>query len=359
MLLPLNTPSITRLPLLSPFVGSKGSKKYRAIHDGGDYDCIYEAFTGGGGFTLLHPNAPRALFGADADPAVRAAWLAMHDDKTRTIAADRIAWWTQQFQGVSLEQAQRSWRVLREEFNWGGHPATRGKTRLAYYAAASIVIRRLCFGTVLRTANQPSTTFHGKKLHRLNIALSYKAEKGKSKLESFQGWQHQWPTPLDHCTITTHFNTSAIALKHSHYQSAIAVIDPPYWVPYEPGTNRRGTGAMTAAYPGHKPSDDREFGLCIDAINAAFATGKVKRAVVFNYVSGRLDQAIRIAAKRWNMPCHFSNLGPLGNMNNAQQKHGRFDEGVWELGDRRCFADAVQESLPIAAGEQLSLLDVA
>jgi len=43
------------------------------------------------------------------------------------------------------------------------------------------------------------------------------------------------------------------------------------------------------------------------------------------------------------IPC--SNLGPLGNMNNAQQFHGRDVEAVWEIGGKRMFRDydAVQQ----------------
>ena len=347
-----------KLLLISPFVGGKSKAKYKGIHDKGDYDVSLEPFTGGAGFTLAHPDSPRRLIGADADPSVRAIWEVWDNPWLRPLANDRVAFWSKQFKHdgsweETVEKGLRAWEFLEQEFNYRGNPGVPGVARKAWFAAASIVLRRLIFGPV-------RVNGHGK----LNISLNYKARKGKSKLESFQSWQHQWPKHLDYCNISPHWNLAIIKLKRSQFERAIAVIDPPYWVPYEPGTDRRGSGAMTASYPGHKPSHDGLFWDGINAIDAAFSTGKVRRCVVFNYISNRMNNAIHTLAKRHDMPCHLSNLGPLGNMNNAQNFHGRFDEGVWEIGGDRMFRDlprstAVEDEAESSQGSIFSLLECA
>lgn len=342
------THNSNKIPLLSPFVGGKSDYKYWGIHDGDEYEFIAEPFTGGGGITLLHPLAPRTFIGSDADPAVRAAWMTWHDPHLRAIADKRIQFWTEQFKrGSDYEEitahAHKAWAMLKQEFNSKGNPAVKGRGRIAYFAAVSIVIRRLCFGTVVRTNTKG----------KLNISLSWRGK--NSKLETFQSWRHRWPEPLDAFDFAPHWNFVAMKLKRGDYQGGLVVLDSPYWVPYSPGTSRRGTGAMTAAYPGHKPSSDGLFYDCINSLEAILDTGKAKRVVIFNYISPQLDNAIHAISKRWGYPCWRSNLGPLGSMNNAQQKHGRFDEGVWELGGKRMFKDVPKLE---AASTQSSIFDL-
>lgn len=321
--------------LLGPFAGNKGRRKYAPIHDGGQYDCILEAFLGGGGFSLSTWNPTRSLIGADCDPAVTSVWKSWLNPAIQTKVSTLVKTWQEQ---VAIEPYS-TFRSLAEIINRDGHPCTTGKDRIATLAAASLVIRRLCFGCFLRKT---------KKTKRLNIALSYKS-KG-SKLESFPRWQHSWPRQLDNCSVSKTWSIAVLRAKFSPYKNILAIVDPPYWVPYIPGTKRRGTGAMTAAYPEHDPSSPEFLNMCLDSTEALLRLPNVKRIVVFNYFSRELDTKLKTIARRHGMKAIRSDLDPLSNVNNGFKQRKRHCEAVWEIGGVHSFRSVQVEGLQVQGG---------
>lgn len=317
-----------------PYPGSKRRKKYHGIYDGGDYDVCPEPFLGSGAFSLSHAHNIPVLIGADRDAAVLVIWRAWQDPELRLKVDKRIA----EIKGFFADPTwapESIFCYLKAEFEWQGNPALRGGDRLANFAAASIVLRQLVFGNYTRCNVQG----------KLNVALS------QDKLSSFPAWQHQWPRTMP-ARIYSHWSHALLALKHSGYQRALVVLDPPYWVPYAPGSERRGTGNLTPAYVHHDVSGEGLFNICINSLEMALRCPNVARIVFFNYYSRPMANAVQTMARRYGRKAIPSNLGALNSSNNRYESKGRFDEIVWEIGGKRMFRDA-----PTQQAQQLGLLD--
>jgi hypothetical protein len=341
--------------LLSPYVGSKENVTKYPVHDGGDYDAIIEPFLGSGHFTTRHIGSIGKAFVAEQDPSVWAVAYCWTQPRLR-VAVDSIVL---QYRAMILEDAETAYDYLKSEFDrivaegkaFWNRPVT------VKLAAVSITIRKLLFGAVTR----PNAT-----TGKLNVSLSqdklktFEKKHGVPQLqlltrEECQTWVHHWrPLPQGaqvHLFLDWRF--TCMALERSSVESAIAFIDPMYWVPYRPGTARRGTGAMTPAYRGHDPSDRQLLMDCIDCVEWLLSTGKVKRLVVTNYISDPMRAAMARLAQKYDFPLWFSDLGPLNTMNKRHKAKTQYHEGAWEFGEVKTFRDRV----PVDdSAEQLSLV---
>jgi hypothetical protein len=338
--------------LLAPFVGSKADVKKYPVHDGGQYDATVEPFGGSGHFTTRHLDHIGRAFVAERDPTVWAVWYCwLRPELRRRVDAELIRW-----QGEVIQDAEAAFETLSDFIDTTILAAGLTSTStIVALAAARITIGKLNFGAVVRC-----NATEGK----LNISLSedkrssFEARHNSPQLslvtrEEINAWVHHWrPLPPEvRVNLFTHWRHVCQALERSSVTRAIALVDPIYWLPYEPGTDRRGSGAMSPAYPGHQPSAEETFGDCVDCAEWLLATGKVKRLVLTNYISDPLGVALADLSGRYGIDFEFSNLGPLSTMNKRQAAKTENEEGAWEFGGRRMFRDRV----PDLSVQQLSI----
>ncbi|MEM9116959.1 MAG: DNA adenine methylase [Cyanobacteria bacterium P01_F01_bin.56] len=333
--------------LISPYVGGKGGIRYfrqfgkhwqslicdRLHH----YDVIVEPFAGSGAATWQHNHGIQNAIAADFDPGVQAVWECWGDAEKRGEVEKYLA----SFHRLLSRNPDSAYRFLKACYN-----QHEGRSR-EHLAAVSLTLRRLVFGATLRTA---------KTTGKLNVALSKSSSaKTGSKLDRYlDRWNYTWP---DNGIQTLDFHHSwqeaVQALADSNYGNALVIIDPPYYSP-KGWTEKRKDGRkvqsrMTPAYPGHDPQSADELAMCVDCLDAVLATGKAGRVVVFNYASGILEDSIDELYGKYcfddDIPYSSANLGPLGNMNNAQKFHGRDKEWAWEIGGSRMFqgCDSVKQ----------------
>jgi site-specific DNA-adenine methylase len=334
--------------LISPYVGGKGGSRYQHTVAGHTvsricdrpyfYDCIVEPFAGSGATIWQHDHGITNAIAADTDPGVQAVWECWKESPESVIKVCER--WHKEIYTGSPKRAFNKLKFIYEKK--GFHGSLRfglDSVRRYELAAAYLTLKRLVFGGTIRTA---------KTTGKLNVALSHNpSAKTKSKLDRFlDGYQYEWPdNGIETLTFKHSWQSAVKSFADSAYKRALVVIDPPYysdkeWVEERKDGQKR-VSKMTPAYGGHNPQSDDEFNMCIDCLDAVLATGKAARVVVFNYHSERLENAIdELYGKHdLNLPYFASNLGPLGNMNNAQKFHGRDDEWVWEIGGKRMFQD--------------------
>ena len=109
------------------------------------------------------------------------------------------------------------------------------------------------------------------------------------------------------------------------------IIDPPYWLPYAPGTERRGTGLMTAAYAGHKPHDSSTLALCLEPLRQVARNPNAARIVVCNYYSDLLNTEIANIANRHNRRFTWKNFGVMEGLNHNGKQRVKAKERLWIL----------------------------
>ena len=321
--------------LISPYPGGKGGPRYfrrfgpqwqSLICDRPSYyDCIVEPFAGSGAVTWQHHHGIKNAIAADCDPGVQAVWQCWGSP----LVLRKLEQWYYHVK----EEPQSAFDILKAIYENNLYPEA--------LAAAYLTLKRLVFGGVLRCNKQG----------KLNVALH------QDKLEKYlAGWTYEWPdNGIESLAFKYSWQEAVQALADSSYERALVVIDPPYysnkvWIEERKDGSQR-ISKMTAAYPEHNPQSDAELKMCVDCLDAVLATGKALRVVVFNYHSDELKRRINTLVEKsiWCGDCvgpaEASNLGPLGNMNNAQKFHGRDDEWVWEIGGQRMFRnhDAVEQ----------------
>ena len=327
--------------LISPYVGGKGGTRYfrqfgkhwqslicdRLHH----YDVIVEPFAGSGAATWQHNHGIQNAIAADVDPGVQAVWECWGDAVQRNECDHNLEGWAKLFNENPVE----GFAAIVDEYNRIGA----SEHDIYEKSATYLTLKRLVFGGVLRCNKEG----------KLNVALS------QDKLEKYlSGWNYTWPdNGIQNLTFKHSWQEAVRALAESAYENALVVIDPPYYSP-KAWTEKRKDGRkvqsrMTSAYPGHDPQSADELAMCVDCLDAVLATGKAGRVVVFNYASGILkDSKDELYGKYCfddDIPYSSANLGPLGNMNNAQKFHGRDKEWAWEIGGSRMFqgCDSVKQ----------------
>jgi len=344
--------------LISPYVGSKADVNKYPVMDGGNYDCLIEPFFGAGHFTTRHIASVGKAYVAEKDPSVWAVAYCWARPRLRAAVDNLVI----KYRAQVLQDPEAAYEFLKRRFDEMANDSRVFYNRpvTVMLAATSITIRKLLFGAVAR----PNRT-----TGKLNVSLSqdklasFEKRHGVPQLPLFtrqqcQTWVHHWrPLPTNaHLNLFPDWRTVCMALEMSSVTNAIAFVDPMYWVPYEPGTKRRGTGAMTAAYRGHDPSSPELLNDCLECVEWLLNTGKVGRLVLTNYISAPIFSAMENLAQKYNYPLAFSDLGPLDGMNRRDQKtdpNSKAHEGAWEFGGTKTFRDKV----PVDdSAKQLSLV---
>ena len=322
--------------LLHPYPGSKKDWQKYPIWDERSYDAVIEPFVGAGHFThrMLANGRVKDAFVSDIDPAVSTVWRAWMDtepDEFGFFGGESGRDYIQSFiQNYSAQVCAAYDDVYFDELKgWleGGF-----ETEPHKLAAASILLRKLVFGGVLRCNAQG----------KLNVALS------QDKLDKFPGFHFQWPYFDENwrLSVSDSWQQCLTAFENSNCQNAIAFVDPPYWLPSKSRPGRRGTGAMTPAYTHHgNPEGQETLDLFMNCIDRLIDNPRVGRIVATNYVSSELcfevDRLLEKRKREW----WFTPLSTLATMNNGSTRDDCPIEGFWEFGGRRMAGRYEQKSL--------------
>lgn len=296
--------------LIPRYPGGK-RKLLKQIYDGDTYDCIVDPFAGGGAATVkLLPVVKRA-FVADADPSVWAVWECWRKPHLHPHVKQII----RNIQTNTAANPALAWDLSKQDFE------AANTRRPDLLAATSLAIRKLAFGGVIRFGASG----------KLNITWS------KGQLPKFLSWQYRFPAQPEGTQINLgdSWQDAVSAFKSSDCKRAIALIDPPYFVPYTPGTSRRGNGGMTPAYPGHKPHAQDTFDLCVDCVSSLVSSNRVKRLVVANYWSSEMNEALTKIAEDAQLPIECIKVGRLDGINRSRAVSTQNVDCLWVIGHQR------------------------
>jgi len=293
--------------LIPRYPGGK-RKLLSQIYDGGRYDSIVEPFIGGGAATLrLLPIVGNAYL-SDADPTVWSIWHCWNHPELHLAVYENL----KTLKNEAIADIASAWISLKAEFEAAN---TSNPARLA---AVSLTIRKLTFGGVVR---------EGANGH-LNVKWV------QCQVDTLPRWRYRFPPfpPNAHISLSQSWEAALDAFEKSSSEAAIALIDPPYWVPYTPGTKRKGRGGMTPAYIGHKPHDEATLAMCVNCVQRLAVNPCVKRVVVANYLSARLDAALFDIAAAANLPIVRTVLGRLDGLNMSRAVSTENLDTLWTIG---------------------------
>jgi hypothetical protein len=216
-------------------------------------------------YAELHFPVDLAYF-SDSDPSVLAVWEAWLDPAKHADVLTVIDGWKALFQVMG---ADIPWHQLKA--------AVGGEAQGIELAGASLALRKLTFGGVVREGAKG----------KLNIKWV------PCQVSQFLQWTYLFPPqPNGSINLSRDWRDSLAELQKGDFDEAIAVIDPPYWLPYGPGSSRRGTGRMSPCYPGHDPHAQWQMDMCVDAFAAALAEPRITQIFVTNYHSSELANAL-------------------------------------------------------------------
>lgn len=293
--------------LIPRYPGGK-RKLLKQIYDGDNYDCIVDPFAGGGAITVKLLPIVKHAFVADADPSVWAVWECWRKPDLHSHVRQII----RNIQANAAANPALAWDFLKQDFE------AANIRRPDLLAATSLAIRKLAFGGVIRLGSSG----------KLNITWS------KGQLPKLLSWQYRFPAQPKGAQINlSHFWQDAVLrFTGSSCKRAIALIDPPYWLPYTPGTSRRGTGGMTPAYPGHKPHAQETFDLCTKCVSSLVDSHRVQRLVVANYWSNEMDEALTKIAEEAQLPIECIKVGRLDGINKSRAVSTQNVDCLWVIG---------------------------
>ena len=322
-----------------------GSKRLYDFNDCGNYDSVIEPFTGSGITSLkLMSQGARSLFWADTDPTMRAiyrVWVdkSLHDQFYFYLEEFRASFFKESPTLVCLDGMRllkdsirsiqdKAWTQLKDTFDFAD------KSNLAKLAAASLCLRKLTFGGVVRASA------NGK----LNVTYC------KGQLDELEKWRYRFPIVPPTLNISQSWEGSFKELERSDCEKTFCLIDPPYWLPlYETDEDlkkaRRQAGTMLPCYRGHKPHDRATLDLCVDAVRIALSSQKIQRIVITNYFSEELDSAIAALCDEFKKPLTIKTVGKLDGINRGRVATTQNKEAIWSIGH--------------AATKQLSLMEAA
>lgn len=274
-------------PLFPRFPGSKrrhlALSAIRPLHA---YNLVLEPFAGAGSLShacLQRGLAQRAVVG-EADLLVASVWQAWETSyeshqivyeqlkrcKTRFLSQDPDDGWAE-FKSRSTSLTISPWEA----------------------AAIELCMRQLTFGGVMRTAKTSDD---------LNVKWT------KDQLRLFARWRYTFP-PVKFCTIAPDYQQAIYEAEQVNPPSAIAWVDPPYYLPRE-------MGHMDPAYRGHRPHDRATLEMGIDALQQTARLPFVHTLIYSNYSSPEHD----LMAYGALMDCGFDEVraidfGVLDTMN--------------------------------------------
>jgi len=277
-----------------------GSKRLYSLLDRFDYGCIVEPF-GGSLATSLKAieGGVKAIQVADADPTVSAIyWCWARQDADLPGAVDL---WRLRFEAHPNE----AWAGLKLEIEAAVEGSIANSSRVA---AASLVLRKLAFGGVIRySANG-----------KLNIAPN------RDQLEKLAQWSYEYPST----------NGANILVRNSWQEcftgipkDSFCLIDPPYYLP-------RSCGRMTPAYWRHEPHDRETLHLCLDAVQLAVQCPQISRIVVCNYASPELDEFMG-SIGRMGLPVKRATFGRCDSINRTRKAVTNAEEVLWFIGEEK------------------------
>ena len=321
--------------LFSPAVGSKSRTSKYPVDDYRSYDVVVEPFAHAGPIVierLLNFGTPigcKSAIVSDADLSVYAIWKVWITPELQDKCSEIINTYKVRLSAVKTtkedmksSEAYVIYQELKNKFN---SLINNQSSDYAAIAAISLILRKLVFGGVIRCSSKG-----------LNVTLSW------DKLKSFSRWNHQWYEldPMCHIELAKDWQGSLINLEQSSFKKFLVLIDPPYWLPYEPGTKRRGTGSMTPAYAVHNPWDEDTFQMAVGSVEKCLQLMNQSgdsRIVHTNYWSKPMQLAMKELSRKYGINVNTTLLGTLTGMNHARINKTNRIECAWEFGGRRMF----------------------
>lgn len=177
-------------------------------------------------------------------------------------------------------------------------------------AAISLFVRYVTFGGVIRRSGGSG---------KLNVKYTF------CRLPMLYRWQYRFPALPSGTKLEVYSDWKAcVEAAIASGLTFNALIDPPYWVPYTPGTSRRGTGGLTPAYALHDPHGD-DFGLCLDAVR--LVANAAQSFSICNYWSPPLSYAIGsvlIEAQREYVATNFGSMSAINKSRVAKTKNQEY-----------------------------------
>lgn len=298
----------------SPVSKYPGSKRLHCdrLFSGRVPDAVVEPFAGAAHYSFFMMNqrqAPRAYFWAECEKSLQALYATWAHPEDHAALYDRLKYWQIRFKRGDLDAA---WGELTSDY-WalcsftnlsGFHKAALGATGL--------VIRKLTFGAVMRSAN-------GKCFNHPYV---------KSEVPRLISWKYKLPpctaTPSlysDWSSAIKNFSRWADAQKLK--PSAEILIDPPYYAP--PKQGRR----CSPAYLDHEPHADRTKALFVNSFQAAIKEPRLRRITVTGYFSDELNDALLVVAGKESVTCKIQS--ELKKMNNSGKPKPGFVEAIWTV----------------------------
>lgn len=284
------------IPFIPVYPGNKSKSTYRSWIFGKRFQwgAVLEPFCGTGA-TSLYARCDRRFIG-EAAPDVWSIWQCWLDGNW-----DAVQWEIQEYRKMAPDVAwhRATWVYEKPD----PHIETLGRCRIEL-AAASLVIRKLAFGGVVR---------HNK-AGQLNVTWS------SHKLSAFHNWQAPAPAPFPGWKLTKDWRDAVEWWQEADIADSLILLDPPYYLPYAPGTERGGTGLMTPAYRGHQPHSEECLALTLDPLRMVATNPNAKRIVVCNYFSPRLQIEIEAIAHATGRMLSHHDFGAMNQMNRG---HGQ------------------------------------
>lgn len=300
--------------LFSRFPGSKRNQAKYPIWDGSNFDAVIEPFAGGAAFSqAMLKRGVRSVFLADADPWVRAVYECWIDPNTHDAVYQSIRQLQLNFSDDPALGEQICKGVLDFHHQYS----------LPEVVAASLVLRHITFAGVVRVGA-------GK---LLNVSLV------EERLPTLLRWKFRFPPiqPGASISIADHWSKAVENLERwasdNPTKRAIALVDPPYYVPPMPQVHRqrKQSSAITPVYPGHKPHDPETLAMCVDAVRRLAAIPQVKFMAVTNYYSDELHQELL----KIDPTITLTMGSKLDGLNCKRASTTQFVEATWTIGVRQ------------------------
>lgn len=316
-------PQIDDLPIL-PFPGNK--RKHLQLLLGLDrYQALISPFLGSGALELA--SGAKAKYVADADSALYLQWEFILARRWQEVL-DSLKFWQKRvadsiatpgyFAYLNLPPRQRRkvarnnplaltflermdglWAQLLNIYATSEEPLPR--------SVAALAIRKLSFGAVVRQG----------KNGQLNIKWTI------DKLAPFVSFDGAQPAIKGDWALHADAFDAIADFKANEIGPAIAIIDPPYWLPWKDGVRNQ----MDPAYPGHKPHAIETFELGIESVKRLAECKRVKRISYCNYFSEEMNTAIRKISDQFDLSIKTYQLGVLDGMQrgNGMIRRGHMD----------------------------------
>lgn len=290
--------------LIPRFPGSK-RLRWRLFADSQRFDCIIEPFAGGGSLTTkFMATTTGAAFVAEANRPTWSVWHCWADPGLHASVYGHLA----ALKAEALADFASAWPRLKEAYEGA-------EVDPARLAAVTLTIHRLTFGGIVR----------GNRAGGLNV------KPVDCQLAKFPRWQYKFPPANGLISVGQQWEEAIASLEASSCSQALAIVDPPYWLPYTPGTKRRGTGGMSPSYPGHRPHAPETFAMAVDSARMLATSDKVRRLVVTNYLSAEMAAAMEEIATASGRYLQRVDLGVLASINKTRAAVTKAKDTAWIL----------------------------